>query len=137
MTKTADEKKTCYYCGVRDLCDYQFQKDLMRNITCEKSCMTFNGYTEDGHRILVRDCGYFVSDECKDNQEYEGVATGRVCHCKESKCNHGSQSMVLGSELIGMPLIIFLINMLLLGWLWPVSSNAAHNVRQALATQGG
>lgn len=112
-TKTVDQKKTCYYCGVRELCDYQFHKEDMRNITCEKSCMTFNGYTDDGHRILVRDCGYFVSNECKDNQEYEGVAKGRICHCKdEDFCNHGD-TIALGYKHITISLITFLITFVL------------------------
>ena len=134
--KKADEKKTCYYCGVRELCDYQFHKEDMRNITCDKSCMTFNGYTEGGHRILVRDCGYFVSNECKDNQEYEGVAVGRICHCKdEDFCNHGPKTIGLGSELIGMSLIIVIINSLLFGWLWPSRYNDRINLMHVI--EGG
>ena len=114
-TTLVDQRKTCYYCGVRELCDFQFNKEGMRNISCEKSCMIFNGYTDDGTRIIVRDCGYFVSNECKDNQDYEGVATGRICHCKDANfCNHGPQSIVFGTKFIGMPFIILVINMLLL-----------------------
>jgi len=115
-TKTDDQKKSCYYCGVRELCDFHFHKDDVRNITCEKSCMTFNGYTDDGKRIIVRDCGYFVSNECKDNQDYEGVAVGRICHCKDSDfCNHGPHPNTLAIQLFGVPLILLIVNLVLLG----------------------
>ena len=88
----------------------------MQNITCEKSCMTFDGYTEDDHRIIVRDCGYFVSNECKDNQWYEGVAKGRICHCKgKDMCNHGSQSSFFANEFLCIPLSLLLANLFVWG----------------------
>ena len=113
---TVVEKKTCYYCGVRELCDYDFHKEDMRNITCDKSCLTFDGYTNDNKRIIVRDCGYFVANECKDNQLYEGgVAKGRVCHCKDKDfCNHGSNPQMLTTEVLLVSFLLLVSNIYIL-----------------------
>ena len=110
----------------------------MQNITCEKSCMTFDGYTEDDHRIIVRDCGYFVSNECKDNQWYEGVAKGRICHCKgKDMCNHGSQSSFFATEFLCIPLSLLLANLFVWGWLRPYYNTDRQTEILRLAKEGG
>jgi hypothetical protein len=32
------------------------------------SCFKFDGYASDGKRIMMRDCGYFNTDDCVANQ---------------------------------------------------------------------
>ena len=67
---------------------------LTEIIKCEVSCFKFDGYASDGKRILMRDCGYFDTDECVSGQNFEdGTAVGTICHCKENRCNGAANAM--------------------------------------------
>ena len=66
---------------------------LSEIIKCEVSCFKFDGYASDGKRILMRDCGYFDTDECVSGQNFEdGTAVGTICHCKGNVCNGATKT---------------------------------------------
>ena len=66
---------------------------LTEVIKCEVSCFKFDGYASDGKRILMRDCGYFDTDECVGGQNFEdGTAVGTICHCKGNVCNGATEA---------------------------------------------
>ena len=83
--------KTCYYCGFENPCPLDFAKDeeSVRVIKCTKSCLKFDGWTLDGSkRVLVRDCGYFSTTECRTGPlDRRQTATGSICHCVTDRCN--------------------------------------------------
>ena len=71
---------------------------LSEIIKCEVSCFKFDGYANDGKRILMRDCGYFDTDECVSGQNFEdGTAVGTICHCKGHTCNGATTVITMGS----------------------------------------
>lgn len=73
---------------------------LSEIIKCEVSCFKFDGYASDGKRILMRDCGYFDTDECVSGQNFEdGTAVGTICHCKGNVCNGATKTA--GSIFLG------------------------------------
>ena len=83
----------CYYCGITDNCRIPYAtepKNGAKNITCDKSCVKFDGIARDGKRVIVRNCGYFKADECIEGAYFEDPDTiGTICHCLTDKCNHG------------------------------------------------
>lgn len=58
-------------------------------VRCPLSCFFFDGYAFDGRRIIMRDCGYFNTDDCVEDAELEGdeLTIGTICHCKGDLCN--------------------------------------------------
>lgn len=88
----ANVKKTCYYCGITDNCELPYDTENAKMIECEKSCMKFDGQAVDGKRIVVRNCGYFLADECIEGAFFENEDTiGTICHCTEPECNNAQQ----------------------------------------------
>jgi len=83
----------CHYCGRSGLCELPYDSDpeVANFITCEKSCMKFDGYGPDGNRVIVRDCGIYEADECTPDAKYMTTeATGTLCHCMLGECNAGT-----------------------------------------------
>ena len=82
----------CYYCGITDNCRIPYTTEAengAKNITCDKSCVKFDGIARDGKRVIVRNCGYFKADECVEGAYFEDPDTiGTICHCLTDKCNH-------------------------------------------------
>lgn len=95
---------TCQYCGIIDNCQLPYDKEEGKVIECDKSCMKFDGLAKDGKRIIVRDCGFFLTDECIDGHAFENEDTlGMLCHCTQPNCNLGakmSASFILISTLL-------------------------------------
>ena len=119
------KSKTCYYCGIEKPCPFAFdsEKESVRTIECEKSCLKFDGYTERGKRVIIRDCGYYLATECGPG-EYEDSADGTVCHCLDGdKCN-GSPKAALAFP------VILLVAINIFYWLWQpfIYSNWARNI---------
>lgn len=79
----------CYQCGVTMTCENPFENASL--VTCQKSCMKFDGFAPDGMRVIMRDCGYFEAQGCVHDQPFErNSAVGTVCHCNDDdKCNSG------------------------------------------------
>merc|ERR1712156_615111 len=91
----------CHYCGVKDLCKIPYYEDEAEFITCPVSCMTFQGFSKSGQKVIVRDCGFFEADECTANKEYENTgATGTLCHCLTDDCNSAEKMRGLSSLLL-------------------------------------
>ena len=92
----------CYYCGITDNCRIPYDvtpESGAKNISCDKSCVKFDGTARDGKRVIVRNCGYFKANECVEGAYFEDPDTiGTICHCLEDKCNH-SDYMKLNSLL--------------------------------------
>jgi hypothetical protein len=104
-------RNKCHYCGITNNCPlpYDVEDEDNKFIMCDKSCLKFDGFAMDGKRVLVRTCGYFVSDECVDGQFFEDSGTvGNICHCLEDKCNLATKitSMFLSTV---TALILYLI----------------------------
>ena len=58
LPKAVNGAIECHYCGPRKLCTLPYDEEKSERITCEKSCMKFDGKSEtDGKRVLVRSCG--------------------------------------------------------------------------------
>ncbi|XP_023326982.1 uncharacterized protein LOC111700331 [Eurytemora carolleeae] len=80
----------CHYCGRSNICKLPYDSDPEEAdfITCEKSCMKFDGYNADGGRVVVRDCGIYEASECQADAQYATTeATGTLCHCLLDQCN--------------------------------------------------
>ena len=89
VVDTTDEKQ-CYYCGLVDNCEmpYNVEDENVKKISCEKSCLKFDGNAKDGKRVVLRTCGYFTTDECVEGAFYEDKDTiGTICHCLDNDCN--------------------------------------------------
>merc|ERR1712221_3909 len=63
----------CFYCGIKDLCELPFDEETVEKIECPNSCLKFEGFSKDGQKVTVRDCGFFDADECTENHVYEGT----------------------------------------------------------------
>ena len=80
-------------------------------IKCETSCMKFDGYTPTGKRVIMRDCGYFDTEECVYDVDFEdGTATGTICHCKEGNCNHAAEASVLSVAAVATSMFLAWMN---------------------------
>ena len=55
-----EDDKSCYYCGITDICEMPYDTDEAKYISCEKSCLKFDGNAKDGKRVVIRTCGYFT-----------------------------------------------------------------------------
>ena len=55
VVDTTDEKQ-CYYCGLVDNCamPYNVEDENVKKISCEKSCLKFDGNAKDGKRVVLR-----------------------------------------------------------------------------------
>ena len=79
----------CHFCGLRYLCPLPFSDDKVETISCAKSCMKFDGFSElDNKRVLVRGCGEEDVNLCSKNATYFG-AKGTTCLCNAAMCNGG------------------------------------------------
>jgi hypothetical protein len=77
----------CHYCGLRKLCGLPYAEDESERITCAKSCMKFDGYSEmDNKRVIVRGCGEIDINKCEKNAAWFG-AKGNLCLCNGFECN--------------------------------------------------
>ena len=49
-------EKQCYYCGLVDNCEmpYNVKNENVKKISCEKSCLKFDGNAKDGKRVVLR-----------------------------------------------------------------------------------
>lgn len=100
-------KKSCYYCGITDNCELPYDTEDATMIECEKSCMKFDGQAVDGKRIVVRNCGYFLANECIEGAFFENEDTiGTICHCIDSQCN--SAINLCSSSLMFILILVFL-----------------------------
>ena len=87
-TPVQDTQKECYYCGLVDNCEMPYDTEEGKKISCEKSCLKFDGNAKDGKRVVVRTCGYFMANECVEGAHYEDPDTiGTICHCLDDNCN--------------------------------------------------
>ena len=78
----------CYRCGITDECPHPWVKDNITTVECGKSCMKFDGYTKDDKRLILMDCGYFETDGCIREANFQDSATGSICHCMDGdECN--------------------------------------------------
>merc|ERR1711936_253427 len=101
VTLTGVEGLQCHYCGVKDLCEVPYYEDEAEFITCPVSCMTFQGFSKSGQKIIVRDCGFFEADECTANKIYENTdAKGTLCHCLSDECNSAEKMSSLSTLII-------------------------------------
>lgn len=86
----------CYYCGYLELCElpYKADSDDVDHITCPDSCMKFDGYAEDGKRVLARGCApeTLETNVCVPDFDYHG-AKGEICQCNAAKCNGADGGM--------------------------------------------
>ena len=110
VVDTTDEKQ-CYYCGLVDNCEmpYNVEDENVKKISCEKSCLKFDGNAKDGKRVVVRTCGYFMANECVEGAHYEDPDTiGTICHCLDDNCNSADHvisvsfwtSMIISTSMI-------------------------------------
>ena len=76
----------CHSCGIRKLCSLPYNADYAETITCKKACMKFDGYAEDGKRVLVRTCGLEDTNACNKTTEWHG-SKGVTCICNAANCN--------------------------------------------------
>lgn len=78
----------CHYCGLRQLCPLPYDEDKTERISCAKSCMKFDGYSDmDNRRVLVRGCGAEDLNRCSKNSTWFG-AKGEMCICNAQECNN-------------------------------------------------
>lgn len=76
----------CHYCGIRKLCTLPYDDTFSEKISCEKSCMKFDGQAEDGKRVLVRSCGVEDTNICNKTTTWHG-SKGEKCICNAENCN--------------------------------------------------
>ena len=77
----------CHYCGLRKLCPLPYRDDEAEKVSCAKSCMKFDGYSEtDNKRVLIRSCGEEDVNRCSKNSTWFG-ARGEMCLCNAANCN--------------------------------------------------
>lgn len=103
----------CHYCGLRYLCPLPYDEDITERVTCEKSCMKFDGNSLiDNKRVIVRGCGEIDINKCSKNVTMTG-AIGTQCLCNGVNCNSAPEislnyMFMLGQAVI-MIFMIFLI----------------------------
>lgn len=70
-------------------CPLPWDESKVGTVNCTTTtCMKFDGWASDGKRIMMRDCGFFTADECRDEETINGVETkGNLCHCTGAHCN--------------------------------------------------
>ena len=110
---TVKEESTlrCYYCGIVDICDLPYDNDDGKQIHCDKSCLKFDGQAKDGKRIVVRNCGFFLAEECISGTSYEDTDTvGTICHCLTDDCNASQCLHVSSLLIINLALLSSLLN---------------------------
>ena len=76
----------CHYCGIRKLCTLPYDDSFSEKISCAKSCMKFDGFAEDGKRVLVRSCGFEDTNTCNKTIQWHG-SKGEKCICNAENCN--------------------------------------------------
>lgn len=77
----------CHYCGIRRLCQLPFDQEAAETITCDQSCMKFDGFADDGKRIIVRSCGHEdLNTWCNASYDWNG-SKGTYCLCNSANCN--------------------------------------------------
>ena len=82
-------KIDCHYCGIRKLCTLPYVDTSSEKISCDKSCMKFDGDAPDGKRVLVRSCGFEDTNICNKTTEWNG-SKGEKCICNAANCNSAS-----------------------------------------------
>jgi len=101
----------CYYCGIKDNCQLPFDTEEGKLIECDKSCLKFDGLAKDGKRIVIRNCGYFTTNECIEEASYEDKDTiGTICHCLDDQCNTALNLNAQMSSFILMLILTFLFH---------------------------
>ena len=84
---------SCHYCGVRKLCPLPYRDIEAETVSCAKSCMKFDGYSEtDNKRVLIRSCGEEDVNRCSKNSTWFG-ARGEMCLCNAANCNSAPQNV--------------------------------------------
>ena len=115
FTGEASAEIQCHYCGLEKLCPLPYteknikstvddddnQEIRMNRKTCPKSCIKFDGFADDGKRVLVRDCSAdnLDTNECKTDQEFFG-AKGTLCYCNAENCNGADPGVRPGKTLL-------------------------------------
>ena len=59
----------CHYCGMRDTCTLPYMQTSASKITCQDSCMKFDGKDPNGKRVVVRSCGKKNLTKCEMEQK--------------------------------------------------------------------
>ena len=101
-------KIDCHYCGIRKLCTLPYIDTSSEKITCDKSCMKFDGEAPDGKRVLVRSCGFEDTNICNKTTEWNG-SRGEKCICNAENCNTASTINFSVGRIIQISIIPFLL----------------------------
>ena len=144
QAERADASITCYTCGLRSLCPLPYEvagpkeegessgdviqedvvvedngnsnaRAVIEKISCHDACIKFDGYADDGKRVIVRGCDLeemnLETNTCNDKYDWFG-AKGKMCTCNASKCNSAStlNCCVLASVLPSIVIIMVLLN---------------------------
>ena len=59
----------CHYCGMRDTCTLPYIQTSASKISCQDSCMKFDGKDPNGKRVVVRSCGKKNLTKCETEQK--------------------------------------------------------------------
>ena len=87
LFSTSNANIDCNYCGERKLCPLPYNEKETERVSCEKSCMKFDGHSVvDNKRVLVRSCGEQDINLCSKNTTWFG-AKGVLCLCNGENCN--------------------------------------------------
>ena len=100
-------KIDCHYCGIRKLCTLPYVDTSSEKITCDKSCMKFDGEAPDGKRVLVRSCGFEDTNICNKTTEWNG-SRGEKCICNAENCNSSNTINARVGRIIKISTISFL-----------------------------
>ena len=80
----------CHYCGMRDTCTLPYIQTSASKISCQDSCMKFDGKDPNGKRVVVRSCGKKNLTKCEMEQKWnKGI--GELCFCNTMNCNNATK----------------------------------------------
>ena len=96
----------CHYCGIRKLCTLPYDDSFSEKISCAKSCMKFDGFAEDGKRVLVRSCGFEDTNICNKTTQWHG-SKGEKCICNAENCNSSNSKYSNVSNIAQLITLLF------------------------------